>query len=69
MGAYRRLVVHRQVLVNLVNGQAVQGVLVRQSGPLLFVANATLHEPDTEPTALDGEVVIERDRVAFVQAL
>lgn len=69
MGAYRRLVVHRQVLVNLVNGQAVQGVLVRQRGPLLFVANATLLEPDTEPTALDGEVVIERDRVAFVQAL
>ncbi|KKI16380.1 MULTISPECIES: hypothetical protein [unclassified Leucobacter] len=69
MGAYRRLVVHRQVLVNLVNGQAVQGVLVRQRGPLLFVANATLLEPDTEPTPLDGEIVIERDRVAFVQAL
>lgn len=69
MGAFRRLVVRRQVVVNLLNGQAVQGVLVRQSGPLLFVANATLFEPNAEPTALDGEVVVERDRVAFIQAL
>lgn len=68
MSAYR-LVLTRQVLVNLTGGQAVQGALIRQRGPLLFVANATLHEPNSEPTPLDGEVVIERDRVAFIQAL
>lgn len=69
MGAYGRLVVRRRVVVNMTTGQAVEGVMIRQSGPLLFVADAVLHEPHTEPTSLDGEVVIERDRVAFIQAL
>lgn len=69
MSAYGRLVVRRRVLVNLTTGQAIEGVLLRQSGPLLIVANATLLEPDSEPAPLDGEAVIERDRVAFVQAL
>lgn len=69
MSAYGRLVVRRRVLVNLTTGQAIEGVLLRQSGPLLVVANATLHEPNAEPAPLDGEAVIERDRVAFIQAV
>lgn len=69
MSAYGRLVVRRRVLVNLTTGQAIEGVLLRQSGPLLVVANATLHEPNAEPASLDGEAVIERDRVAFIQAV
>ena len=69
MSAYGRLVVRRRVLVNLTTGQAIEGVLLRQSGPLLVVVNATLHEPNAEPAPLDGEAVIERDRVAFIQAV
>ncbi len=69
MSAYGRLIPRRRVLVNLTTGQAIDGVLVRQAGPLLMLANATLLEPNAEPTQLDGEAVIERDRVAFVQAL
>lgn len=69
MLAYRRTVVRRRVLVNLVNGRAVEGVLFRQRGPLLVVKDARLHEPGAEPAAVDGEVVVERSRVDFIQAL
>ena len=69
MFAYRSVVVHRRVVVNLLSGRAVEGVLVRQSGPLLVVKDARIHEPGAEPAAVDGEIVIERDRVDFIQAL
>lgn len=69
MSAYSRLVVRRRVLVNLTTGQAIEGVLLRQSGPLLVIVNAILHEPNAEPAPLDGEAVVERDRVAFIQAV
>lgn len=69
MAAYR-VVVHRRVLVNLTSGRAIEGLLVKQAGPLLFVKDARVHEPGaTGPVPVDGEVVIERDRVDFIQAL
>lgn len=69
MAGYRSLVVNRRVIVNLVGGRAFDGVLVRQSGPLLVLKGATLLEAGSEPAPLDGEVVVERDRVDFIQAL
>lgn len=69
MRAYRKLVVSRRVVVNLAGGRAITGVLVRQSGPLLFLRDATLLEENVNPTPIDGEAVIERDRVDFIQAL
>jgi small nuclear ribonucleoprotein (snRNP)-like protein len=69
MAGYRRLVVNRRVIVNLVGDRAFDGVLVRQSGPLLVLKGAVLLVPGAEPAPLDGEVVIERDRVDFIQAL
>lgn len=68
MGAFRT-VVHRRVVVNLLSGRAVEGVLVRQTGPLLHVRDARLHEPGADPSQVDGEVVIERSQVDFIQAL
>ncbi len=64
-----RTVVRRRVLVNLLSGRAVEGVLVRQDGPLLFVKDARLHESGAEPSTVDGEVVVERSQVDFIQAL
>lgn len=58
-----------RLLVNLDNGSAVEGVLLRQRGPLLFLVDARLHEPGRDPVRLDGEVVIERPRVLFTQAI
>lgn len=69
MFAFRRLLVHRQVVVNLDDGSAVQGVLFTKTGPLIVVKNATLHEPGAEPVRLDGDVVIERPRVLYIQRL
>lgn len=65
--AFRRLVVARRVVVNLTSGQAVEGLLVRQQGPLLLLEQPVVHEPGAAPASADGQMVIERDRVAFVQ--
>lgn len=64
-----RLVKARRVVVNLRSGQAIQGLLVRQSGPLLFLAEAQLHEGTNTPVPLDGQAVIERPTVDFIQML
>lgn len=64
-----RLVKARRVVVNLRSGQAIQGLLVRQSGPLLFIAQAALHEGPNDPVPLDGEAVIERQTIDFIQML
>lgn len=69
MFAFRRFVLRRQVVVNLDDGSAVQGVLFAKSGPLLVVKNATVLEPKAEPVKVDGDVVIERSKVAYIQAL
>lgn len=70
LGAYDRTVVRRRVIVNLVGGtKAIDGTLVRQVGPLLILKGATYLEEGQQPVSLDGEVVIERDRVDFIQAL
>lgn len=69
MSAFRRLVVRRRVVVNLKDGRAIEGVLFKQSGPLLVVVNAHLHVEGAEPLLLDGEAVVERAEVSFIQAL
>lgn len=58
----------RRVVVNLVNGTSIEGVLYRDPGNLIVLKNAVYLEPGAEPVALDGETVIERDRVLFIQA-
>ena len=67
--SYRRLIAHRRVIVNLTTGKAIEGVLVRHCGPLLVLKGAVLLEVGADPIAMDGEIVLERDRVDFIQAL
>lgn len=69
MFAYLRFVLRRRVVVNLVDGSAVEGLLFRKSGPLLVLKNAALHEEGAQPLQLDGDTVIERTKVLFIQAL
>lgn len=69
MSAYTRLVVRRRVVVNLKDGRAIDGVLFKQAGPLLVLVNAHLLEPGADPFPLDGEAVVERSEVSFIQAL
>lgn len=64
--AWRSLVA-RRVVVNLKNGAAVDGVLVARQGPLLRVREAVLHGGSDDPAPLDGEIVIERSEVEYLQ--
>jgi hypothetical protein len=59
-----------RVLVNLINGDAIAGVLIDRKGPLLVLAHAALISEDgTQPSHMDGQVYVERDQVLFIQAL
>ena len=64
-----RIVKARRVVVNLRSGQAIDGLLTRQQGPLLFLSQATLLEGSDQPTPIDGEAVIERQTIDFIQML
>lgn len=67
--AFSRLIVRRRVIVNLLSDKAIEGVIVRKAGTLLFLKDCVLHEPGEQPTPLDGEVIIDRPTVDFIQAL
>lgn len=64
---FRRTLVRRKVVVNLLSGRAFVGILYRQAGPLLVLRDTVMHDPGAEPAAVDGEVVVERDQVEFIQ--
>ncbi len=69
MRPYRRVLVHRRVVVNLTTGKAIEGILWDEQGQLLVLRDCYLHEGGTAgPVPMDGEVVIERDRIEFIQA-
>ena len=65
----RRLVVRRRVLVQLDTGRAVVGTLWTTKAHRVVVKGAELFEPGSEPTRMDGDVVIERARVEYIQAV
>lgn len=62
-----RLMLRRKVIVNLVGDRAISGVLWCRRGGLIVLKQAELHEPGVEPVPMDGDVVVERARVDFVQ--
>jgi small nuclear ribonucleoprotein (snRNP)-like protein len=64
---YQRTAVRRKVVVNLRTGRAFVGILWAQRGPLLVLRNVVMHEPGTAPAQMDGEVVVERHEVEFIQ--
>ncbi|MER7813651.1 hypothetical protein ABZ714_30685 [Streptomyces sp. NPDC006798] len=66
---WRRTAVRRRVVVNLTTDKAFDGVLWAKRGALLVLRDARLLEAGREPQPIDGEVVIERTRVEFVQVL
>lgn len=64
---WSRWPIRKRVLVNLDDGRAFDGILYARRGPLLVLRNARLIEPGAEPADLDGEVIVERPRVSFMQ--
>lgn len=69
MLAWRRVAARRTVLVNLRSGNALRGVLWATPAPLLVLRGTSLLEPGRDPVGLDGEVIVERTNVDFVQVL
>jgi hypothetical protein len=63
---WRRTALRKRVVVNLAD-KAFAGVLWAKRGPLLVLRDATLMQHGAADTQLDGEVVIERSRVEFIQ--
>lgn len=57
-----------RVLVNLVDGSAIDGLLIEKRGPLLVLGDAALLTTDAEPAQMDGHVYVERTQVLFIQA-
>jgi hypothetical protein len=57
------------VLVNLVHDRdsALRGVLWQSRGPWLVLRDVHVIKPQTDPTPMDGDVVIHRANVAFLQ--
>lgn len=68
MRAYTRLVLLKTIIVNCTDGTSFRGVLYRERGPLLILKQAEYLEPGAEPVLLDGDTIIDRARIAFVQA-
>jgi hypothetical protein len=68
-GFYKRVVLHRRVVVNKLDGTALDGVLWDETGPLLVLKGARLLEAGGEPVDIDGEVIVERSAINFVQVL
>jgi hypothetical protein len=59
----------RSVLLNLKTGEALSGVLWNARGPWFTLRQASALIAGAKPAPIDGEAVIHRDNVAFVQVL
>jgi hypothetical protein len=58
----------RSVIVNLKDDDlALSGVLWGARGPWLTLRNASLLKPNEPPVPTDGEVLVPRANVAFIQ--
>jgi hypothetical protein len=61
----------RTVVVQLVHDDtlAIEGVLWAVRGPWFTIARARLLKAGLEPSRVDGEVILHRSNVAFVQVV
>jgi len=69
MRAYRRVALSRRVVVNTKTGTSLSGVLVEERGPILILKGAAMLTASANPVPVDGDVVVERSNVDFVQVL
>lgn len=59
----------RKVIVNLKEGRAFSGVLWERRADFLVLRNAELRNPGAAPQPVDGEVLVFRADVSFIQVL
>lgn len=67
MGFRRHPGLNRKVLVSLYSGSAVSGVLTSTPGPFLILQGCVVHESGSESVRADGEIVVDRANVDYVQ--
>lgn len=60
-------VVHQRVVINLKSGTAVAGVVTTSKRSFCVVRDATVIERGMQPAVADGEVVVERDHIDYIQ--
>lgn len=65
----RRLMVRHRVLVQLVSGKALTGALWARRGRTVVLKSAELHEPGAAATVMDGDVVVDRGQVEYMQVI
>lgn len=63
---WRRTALRKRVVVNLAD-KAFTGVLWAKRGPLLVLKDVVLMQHGAADTPMDGEVLIERSKVEFIQ--
>lgn len=60
----------RSCIVNLKSGDTVlRGILWRTHGPWFVFRNAAGLKPNQPPMPIDGDVVIARENIDFIQVL
>lgn len=65
---YKALLTDR-VVVNMRTGKAFSGVVWEEHHDLLVLRAAKLLEPTREPVDLDGDVVLDRQVIDFIQRM
>lgn len=65
--AANRLGARSRVLVQMHSGRAFTGIQWRRRGRLLVLRNVEMLEPNNQPQHLDGEVVLDRGEIEYVQ--
>lgn len=65
----QRRIVGRNVLISLFSDNAVSGVCTYAGGKCVVLRGATVHTPGADPAPADGEVLIDRANVDFIQLL
>lgn len=64
-----RAVAHRRVVINLWSGTAIAGVVTKTTRSYCIVKDAQVIESGSNPTTVDGEIVVDRRQVDYIQAL
>jgi hypothetical protein len=59
----------RRVIVNTKEGRSFRGVLWQRRADYLVLRDAVLKNPGADPIPVDGEVLIFRADVSFIQVL
>ena len=66
---FNRYPVKRQVIVNTKTDRAFKGLLYEKTSDYLLLRDVTMLRGRDTPIALDGEMVIYRDNVDFLQVV